>query len=90
MTGLLGLVSICVGTGITCLQGSIPILDPASCEKSIPRSKQTGAKVRASKSAKSARVQYPDHHGAHEIAGDGYLDNRGSAFLLIGMLTAKV
>ncbi len=32
MTGLLRLVSICVGTGITCLQGSITILDPASCE----------------------------------------------------------
>jgi hypothetical protein len=27
--------------------------------------------------------------GAHEGAGDGYLNNWGSAFLLIGMLAAE-
>ena len=88
MTVLLGLVSTCVGTGITSLQGSIFILDSASC---ACRSHEVSKQVQkcGCPKARSPHLCNTDQ-GAHESSDDGYLNNRGPAFLLKGMLTAEV
>lgn len=58
MTVLLGLASLCIGAGITSLQGNNTSLDPVSCASRSHEVSRQVQKVRASQSAKSARVQY--------------------------------
>lgn len=88
MTVLLGLASLCIGAGITSLQGNNTSLDPVSCAS---RSHEVSRQVQkcGRPKARSPHV-YNTDQGAHESAGDWYLNMLGPAFLLIGMLSAEV
>ncbi len=84
MTVLLGLASVCIGAGITSLQGDNTNLDPIYW---AGRSYEVSRQVQKNRRPKARRCN--TDQGAHESSCDWYLNMLGHAFLLTGMLSAE-